>query len=259
MIALSADGVPIAYNLHGTAAPLVLLHGFTETSTSWEEAGYIEPFLRAGRQVVLIDARGHGASGKPHEPGAYTGKNHASDFVAVLDALGTSAADVVGYSMGGMIALAAALHYPARVKAAVVIAAHPFAQDMSPYRRAIGDSLETWLAIVEAQGVRLSDASRRRILANDVQALRACVANDRPDASAALQAFRPPLLAMAGTEDAIFGAVRQLAERTGGHFRALEGRNHITSFLAGDEVTAAVEDFLRLEMRAVDPLVVGTT
>jgi pimeloyl-ACP methyl ester carboxylesterase len=259
MIALSADGVPIAYNLHGTAAPLVLLHGFTETSTSWEEAGYIEPFLRAGRQVVLIDARGHGASGKPHEPGAYTGKNHASDFVAVLDALGTSAADVVGYSMGGMIALAAALHYPARVKAAVVIAAHPFAQDMSPYRRAIGDSLETWLAIVEAQGVRLSDASRRRILANDVQALRACVANDRPDASAALQAFRPPLLAMAGTEDAIFGAVRQLAERTGGHFRALEGRNHITSFLAVDEVTAAVEDFLRLEMRAVDPLVVGTT
>ena len=256
MIALSADGVPIAYSVHGTGAPLVLLHGFTETSTSWEEAGYIEPFLRAGRQVVLIDARGHGASGKPHEPRAYTGKNHASDFVAVLDALGTDAADVVGYSMGGMIALAA-LHYPARVKAAVVIAAHPFAQDMSPYRRAIGDGLETWLAIVEAQGVRLSDASRRRILANDVQALRACVANDRPDASAALQAFRPPLLAMAGTEDAIFGAVRQLAERTRGHFRALEGRNHITSFLVVDEVTAAVEDFLRL--RAVDPLVVGTT
>jgi pimeloyl-ACP methyl ester carboxylesterase len=136
MIALSADG-------------------FTETSASWEEAGHIEPFLRAGRQVVLIDARGHGASGKPHEPGAYTGKNHASDFVAVLDALGTSAADVVGYSMGGMIALAAALHCPVRVKAAVVIAAHPFAQDMSPYRRAIVDGLETWLAIVEAQGAAL--------------------------------------------------------------------------------------------------------
>src|SRR6185312_10109372 len=79
MIALSADGVPIAYSVHGAGAPLILLHGFTETSASWEEIGYIEPFLRAGRQVVLIDARGHGASGKPHEPGAYTGKNHASD------------------------------------------------------------------------------------------------------------------------------------------------------------------------------------
>jgi len=258
MIALSADGVPIAYSVHGTGAPLVLLHGFTETSVSWEEVGHMEPFLRAGRQVVLIDARGHGESGKPHEPSAYTGKNHANDFVAVLDALGISAADVVGYSMGGMIALAAALHHPARVKTAVVIAAHPFAQDMSPYRRAIVDGLEKWLAIVEAQGVRLSDASRRRILANDVQALRACVARDRPDASAALPAFQTPLLAIAGTEDPVFGAVRQLAERTGGHFRALAGRNHITSFLAVDEVTAAVEDFLRLETRAVDPPVVGT-
>jgi pimeloyl-ACP methyl ester carboxylesterase len=78
MIALSADGVPIAYSVYGAGAPLVLLHGFTETSASWEEIGHIEPFLRAGRQVVLIDARGHGASGKPHEPGAYTGKNPAS-------------------------------------------------------------------------------------------------------------------------------------------------------------------------------------
>jgi pimeloyl-ACP methyl ester carboxylesterase len=258
MIAFSADGLPIAYRVHGAGAPLILLHGFTETSASWEEVGYIEPFLRAGRQVVLVDARGHGASGKPHEPGAYTGKNHASDFVAVLDALGTSAADVVGYSMGGMIALAAAFHYHARVKSAVVIAAHPFAQDMSPYRRAIADGLETWLAIIEGQGVRLSDASRRRILANDVQALRACVARDRPDASAALPAFHAPLLAMAGTEDTVFGAVCQFAERTGSHFRALEGRNHITSFLAVDEVTAAVEDFLRLETRTVGPSVLGT-
>jgi pimeloyl-ACP methyl ester carboxylesterase len=176
----------------------------------------------------------------------------------VLDALGTSAADIVGYSMGGMIALAAAFHYPGRVKAAIVIAAHFFAQDMSPYRRAIVDGLETWLAIVEAQGVRLSDASRRRILANDVQALRACVARDRPDVSAALPAFRTPLLAMAGSEDAVFGAVRQLAERTGGHFRALEGRNHITSFLAVDEVSAAIEDFLRLETRTAGAPVVGT-
>jgi hypothetical protein len=63
---------------------------------------------------------------------------------------------------------------------------------------------------------------------------------------------------MAGTEDTVFGAVCQFAERTGSHFRALEGRNHITSFLAVDEVTAAVEDFLRLETRTVGPSVLGT-
>jgi hypothetical protein len=62
---------------------------------------------------------------------------------------------------------------------------------------------------------------------------------------------------MAGTEDAVFGAVRQLAEHTGGHFRALEGRNHIMSFLAVDEITVAVEDFLQPETRAVGSPVVG--
>jgi pimeloyl-ACP methyl ester carboxylesterase len=61
----SADGVPIAYTVVGAGPPVVLLHGFTETSASWQDAGYVDGFLRAGRRVVLIDCRGRGGSGKP--------------------------------------------------------------------------------------------------------------------------------------------------------------------------------------------------
>jgi pimeloyl-ACP methyl ester carboxylesterase len=244
VFAASADGVPIAYTAVGAGAPIVLLHGFTETAASWQEAGYVERFLKAGRQVVLIDCRGHGGSGKPHDAAAYGGNKRARDVVAVLDALGLPAADLVGFSMGGLIALATALRFPERVRRLIVIGAHPFAQDMAPYRLAVAEGMERWLALLERQGVPLSGETRRRLLANDLRALRACVAQDRSDTSAALAALRAPLLAIAGTQDPIFAAVRAFAERVDGRFLALEGRNHVTAFLATAEIVAAVERFL---------------
>jgi pimeloyl-ACP methyl ester carboxylesterase len=244
MIALSADGVPVAYTVLGTGNPLVLLHGFSETGESWREAGYVDRFLGAGRRVVLIDCRGHGASGKPHDAAAYGGDRRARDIVAVLDALGIETADLMGYSMGGLIALAAALRFPERVRALVVMGAHPFAQDTAAYRLAVAEGIGRWLAMVEAHGVELSSAARRRILANDIRALQACTAHDRPDMSAALAALRSPLLAIAGTQDPIFEAVRVFAGRTGGRFVALEGRNHVTGFLDVAPVVSAVDAFL---------------
>jgi pimeloyl-ACP methyl ester carboxylesterase len=244
MIAISPDGVPIAYTAFGTGTPLVLLHGFSETGESWREAGYVDRFLGAGRRVVLIDCRGHGASGKPHDAAAYGGDRRARDIVAVLDALGIETADLMGYSMGGLIALAAALRFPERVRALVVMGAHPFAQDTAAYRLAVAEGIGRWLAMVEAHGVELSSAARRRILANDIRALQACTAHDRPDMSAALAALRSPLLAIAGTQDPIFEAMRVFAGRTGGRFVALEGRNHVTGFLDVAPVVSAVDAFL---------------
>jgi pimeloyl-ACP methyl ester carboxylesterase len=244
MIATSDDGVSVAYTVFGTGAPLVLLHGFTDNSESWQEAGYVDRFVRAGRQVVLIDCRGHGASDKPHDAAAYSGDKRARDVIAVLDALGLRAPDLVGYSMGGMIALATALRYAERVRGLVIIGAHPFAQDMTPYRLALAGGMERWLAMVEGQGVRLSDDARGRMLANDIRALQACVAHDRPDMSAALAGLTAPLLAIAGTQDPIFGAVRAFADRAGGSFLALEGRTHVSTFLAADEIVTAIQRFI---------------
>jgi pimeloyl-ACP methyl ester carboxylesterase len=244
MIVESADGVPIAYTAMGAGTPIVLLHGFTETASSWQEAGYVDRFLQAGRQVVLIDCRGHGGSGKPHDATAYGGDKRARDVVAVLDALGLPKADLVGFSMGGLIALATALRLPQRVSRLIVIGAHPFAQELTTYRLALAAGMEPWLALLNGLDVPLSRETRQRLLANDIRALQACVAQDRPDSSAALAALRAPLLAIAGTRDPIFAAVRAFAERVGGSFLALEDRNHVTAFLATAEIVTAVERFL---------------
>src|SRR5262245_41181541 len=249
-VATSADGVSIACTVVGAGPPLVLLHGFTETRASWQEAGYVGRFLRARRQVVLIDSRGHGGSGKPHEAAAYGGDKRARDVVAVLDTLGIPAADLVGFSMGGLIALAVALRFPERVRRLIVIGAHPFAQDMAPYRLALAGGMEPWLALLDGQGVPLSSDTRQRLLANDIRALQACVAQDRPDRSAALAGLRAPLLAIAGTRDPIFAAVSAFAERVDGRFLALEDRNHATAFLATAEIVTAVDRFLGQQAEA---------
>jgi pimeloyl-ACP methyl ester carboxylesterase len=192
---------------------------------------------------VLIDCRGHGESGKPHHTEAYSGGKQVGDVLAVLDAAGIRRADLVGYSMGGLIALALAMRAPERVRALVVIGAHPFAQDMTPYRLAIAEGIECWLAAIEAQGICLSQAARRRIWSNDLRALHACVSRDRPDMSAALTRLKAPLLAIAGTDDPNRGSARALAEQVGGSFLALDGLNHITAFLAAGQILPAIERF----------------
>lgn len=243
--AISRDLVPIAYEVVGAGRPLLLLHGFTESRACWFEAGYVDAFAQHGRQLILMDCRGHGASGKLHEPSAYSGRKCAEDVMAVLDDAGIGSADVMGHSMGGAIALAAAMHIPERIGGLVVNGAHPFAQDLSPLRAAVAESFEPWLAWVQrlAPG-RLSPETRRRILANDIRALQACVAHDRPDRSSALTQLRSPTLAIAGTLDPICDAVRRFAELAGGEFLPLEDRNHLTAFFSVEDVVPAVVAFL---------------
>src|SRR6188474_1334931 len=118
--AVATDGIAIAYEDLGRGEPLVLLHGVTESSESWHEAGYVDRLLRRGRRLILIDCRGHGRSGKPHEPAAYSGRRRAADVVAVLDRAGVQHAALMGHSMGGVVALAVALHHPDRVSSVVV-------------------------------------------------------------------------------------------------------------------------------------------
>src|SRR5690606_26148284 len=98
------DSVEIMYRVEGDGAPLVLLHGFTDNSESWQEYGFVAPLIDAGRKLVMIDARGHGRSGRPNDPAAYAPYARAADVVAVLDALRLPRADVLGYSMGGWTA-----------------------------------------------------------------------------------------------------------------------------------------------------------
>jgi pimeloyl-ACP methyl ester carboxylesterase len=89
--------------------PLVLHHGFTDSLTSWYEYGYVDA-LASDHQLILIDARGHGESDKPHDTSQYADSAMPLDVVALLDQLKIERSAFFGHSMGGLIGLALA-HY----------------------------------------------------------------------------------------------------------------------------------------------------
>src|SRR5690348_12775593 len=89
----------LAYYLEGPddGVPTVLLHGFaSDFELNWRGTRWIETLTRAGRLVVGLDFRGHGASDKPTDSAAYGEEVLAADTVALLDHLQIGEADVVG-------------------------------------------------------------------------------------------------------------------------------------------------------------------
>lgn len=116
---VAGDGVEIHYLVEGRGDPVVLLHGITGTAASnWGAAGIIDR-LAEEFQVVAVDQRGHGQSGKPHDPASY-GERMALDVVDLLDHLRLQQAHVVGYSMGGFVAMKVVALAPDRLMSAVV-------------------------------------------------------------------------------------------------------------------------------------------
>ena len=68
---LTNNAVAIHYRVEGEGSPLILQHGFTDSSESWYELGYVAA-LKSKFRLILPDTRGHGQSDKPHDPRAYT-------------------------------------------------------------------------------------------------------------------------------------------------------------------------------------------
>jgi pimeloyl-ACP methyl ester carboxylesterase len=90
-------GVPIHYEVRGAGPPIVLVHGFASSlEGNWAQSGWVDFLVRRGRTVVGLDCRGHGLSGKPHDPDAYGGNHMPDDVLAVMDAVALERADNKG-------------------------------------------------------------------------------------------------------------------------------------------------------------------
>lgn len=103
-------------------APLLLVHGFTGCKEDF--ADEMEPLADLGYHVVAPDLRGHGDSDAPTDEGEYALEIFAADMIALVDALGWEQFDLLGHSMGGMIAQILVVDHPERVSRLVLMDTH---------------------------------------------------------------------------------------------------------------------------------------
>jgi 2-succinyl-6-hydroxy-2,4-cyclohexadiene-1-carboxylate synthase len=112
----------VRHGVNDAAPPLLLLHGFTGSSDSWADhiPAFIEKF-----SVITVDILGHGRSDSPPTPNRYTMPQIAADIIALLNAWQIERTALLGYSMGGRLAMYLACHYPDRFSHLILESSSP--------------------------------------------------------------------------------------------------------------------------------------
>jgi pimeloyl-ACP methyl ester carboxylesterase len=113
------NGLNMYYEIHGTGAPVVLLHGsFMTITNNWQD---MIAALSKPRKVIAVEMQGHGRSRDIARDFSY--ENLADDIAALIDHLELRQADLIGYSMGGGVAMQTAIRHPNKVRRVVSISA----------------------------------------------------------------------------------------------------------------------------------------
>ncbi|MGK2934024.1 MAG: alpha/beta fold hydrolase [Gemmatimonadaceae bacterium] len=123
---LRVNGIEMYYETSGKGQPLVLLHGFFSSGTTWAR---LIPEFANSYQVIVPDLRGHGRSTNPTK--RFTHRQSALDVFALLDALGITQFKAMGISTGGMTLIHMATQQPSRVDAMVLIGATIYFPDQA--------------------------------------------------------------------------------------------------------------------------------
>jgi len=119
----SVNGINLYYEMHGTGKPLVMLHGGFGT---FEMFAALSPALALDHQVIGVDLYGHGRTALTDRPMRF--EQMADDIAGLIHHLGLEKADLLGFSLGGAVALQTAIRHPERVNKLVLIS--------TPFKRA---------------------------------------------------------------------------------------------------------------------------
>jgi pimeloyl-ACP methyl ester carboxylesterase len=192
-------GAHIRYVSYGHGDPVLLLHGGLSNKLSW--FSQLPWLVASGRQVVLIDTRGHGESTPGNSKLSY--QIFAEDTLLVLDSLGIQRTDIIGWSDGGIIALLLGLEASQRVGRIVTISANFHPNGVIPEANRIQDEtlnkstskLTYWL-----RSWWSGAGDRHSVLEAEIKELwRTSPQLEHTD----LQAIKAPTLVIAGEHDII--------------------------------------------------------
>jgi len=241
-------GTRIHFEIEGEGPPLVLQHGFTGNLRRWYRFGYVDA-LKAHYRLILVDARGHGASDKPHDPSAYALPLRVGDVLAVLDALDVDKTHYWGYSMGGWIGFGLAKHAASRVEALVIGGAHPYEQRLPASSRLDGSDPEAFLAALfgrlQVDATTMPAELREELLKNDFQAL-AAAQQDRVSMEDTLPTMTMPCCLYAGDADPLYAKAKVCAQHIPqATFFAMAGLDHGAAFREAGLALPQVTKFLR--------------
>jgi pimeloyl-ACP methyl ester carboxylesterase len=115
----NVNGINLYYEIHGTGRPLILLHGGLGSSGMF---GPVLPKLAESHQVIAVDLQGHGRTADIDRP--IDTRLMADDIAALIDHLKLDKPDVVGYSLGGGVAMQTAFKYPDKIRRLVAVSAN---------------------------------------------------------------------------------------------------------------------------------------
>jgi pimeloyl-ACP methyl ester carboxylesterase len=237
--------IRIHYQIEGSGQALILQHGFTDSLTTWYDNGYVDP-LKRDYTLILIDARGHGDSDKPHDIAAYAMEHRVADIVSVMNELGVNRAHYFGYSMGGWIGFGMARHAPDRLRSLIVGGAHAAPRKRVPHPLLEPEMMSKGAAAIpELWDAPLPPALRERVLKNDLEALRASRVDD-PGYEDTLPTIAVPCLVLAGDTDPDYPTAKvHAAKIANAKFVTIPGQNHVGTLFRSDLMVPHIMQFLR--------------
>jgi len=254
------NGIKIYYETEGKlgAPALVMQHGLASSLETWRDSGYVAG-LAPDYNLILVDARGHGKSDKPHDPASYSPFAFTGDILAVLDSLGIQKAGYMGYSMGGSIGFHGIARYAlSRFNCLILGGMSPYRtgvenqetqRRVTSFQMAAEQGMEAYISALEKKdGLKYHPDYRARLLANDPVALFAAVQNLAawPGAEDILPEINVPCLIFAGEADGFCtGAKKGAAAMPDARFVSFPGLNHVQTSRASELVLPHVKKFLK--------------
>lgn len=255
----NSHGVTLRYIDEGQGEPVLLIHGFCGSlHLQWGGPGILQSLAKDYR-VIAYDNRGHGRSGKPHDPAKY-GDELVEDAVRLLDHLGIDKAHIVGYSLGAFITDKLLAEHPQRFLTATLAgggwakADDDRAEFIGEVARSLdeGNGIGPLLIKLTPEGrpkpseARLRRANRLFSLVNDQKALAAVIRGmkDLTVSEQQLRANRVPTLAIVGEIDPIKVTVDELSQVMPNlQVYVIKDADHIGAFLR-PEFSQALRTFL---------------